>query len=78
MVELCNVVPSLGLSTCVVGSLYVASLSYGLLSSFYNQNRQTADGSCPVLYDTSRTFIRAGLFGIGVSSLVVVVKQLVK
>lgn len=78
MVELCNVVPSLGRYICVFESLSVASVSFGLLSSFYNQNRQTADGSCPVLDDTSRTLIHTGLFGIGVSSLVFTGLQLVK
>ena len=78
MVELCNVVPSLGRSTCVIGSLSVASLSFGLLSTLYNQNRPTTDGQCPALDETSRNLIRGGLLGIGVSSLVVVGQQLVK
>ena len=78
MVKLCNLVPSLGRSTCVVGSLSVASLSFGLLSTFCNQGRQTNDGSCPALNETSRNLIQGGLLGIGATSLVIVGRQLVK
>ena len=78
MVELCNVIPNLGRSTCAVGSLSVASLSFGLLSTLCNQGRQTTDGSCPALNETSRNLIQGGLLGIGVTSLVIVGRQLVK
>lgn len=78
MVELCNVVPSLGRSTCVVGSLSIASLSFGLLYTFNNQGRQTTDGSCPALNERSINLIQGGLFGVGVTSLVIIGYQLVK
>lgn len=75
MFDLYSMVPNTGQYSCFVGSLSVASLSFGLLSTFC---KQTTHGSCPALNDTSRTLIQGGLLGIGVTSLVIVGHQLVK
>jgi hypothetical protein len=75
MVEFCNILSNVGRQTCVVGSLSLASLSFGLLSTICNQNNNE---SCPVLNNRSRTLIHSGLLGIGVTSLVFASKQLIR
>jgi hypothetical protein len=77
MFDSCNGVTSLGSSVCLMSSMSVASLSFGLLSVFYNKDASNNE-NCPVLNNSSRNLIKVGLLGVGVSSLVNVSRQLIK
>jgi hypothetical protein len=82
MFKFSNIIPNIERSSNIIKTISAASLSVGLLSILYNNNKGITNESNLVIDKTSKNLIYGGLFSISVTSfvtsLVIVGKDLFK